>query len=162
METNVSVNGDPSYLFPSQPPSYPPPRNHKWSHNYSYVVRCQFFPKQFKPVAKTNLSFQSNFNNLSPNMSQTWITYNNKQWYHCRGRRGLFTWPNQDDQTMTMTNLNNWTWPKLKLTELQRGMVFTQNNHTIELQAGPYYFQWNAIYVKDGMQNRGLGLVYRN
>ena len=43
-----------------------------------------------------------------------------------------------------------------------QGYCSPENNHTIELQAGPYYFQWNAIYVKDGMQNRGLGLVYRN
>ena len=28
------------------------------------------------------------------------------------------TWPNQDDRIMPMTNLNNWTWPKLKQTNL--------------------------------------------
>ena len=29
-------------------------------------------------------------------------------------------WPNEYDRTMTMTNLNNWTWPKLKLTNLMK------------------------------------------
>ena len=28
------------------------------------------------------------------------------------------TWPNEYDRTMTTTNLNNWIWPKLTLTNL--------------------------------------------
>ena len=29
-------------------------------------------------------------------------------------------WPNEYEWTMTMTNLNNWTWPKFKLTNLMK------------------------------------------
>ena len=31
---------------------------------------------------------------------------------------GIIIWPNEFDRTMTMTNLNIWIWPKLKLTNL--------------------------------------------
>ena len=48
-------------------------------------------------------------------------------------------WPYEFDRTMTTTNLNNWTWPKLKLTKLLKPRLATL------LEGAGYFFNISKV-----------------